>query len=85
MIKIIPNKKNISAEIKNCDLKELTNIELKKIKSSLIRYGMIFFKNQNLSSKDYITFAKKIGKPAKYPWIFCRFSYFLCKGYVIFG
>ena len=28
---------------------------------------MIFFKNQNLSSKDYITFAKKIGKPAKYP------------------
>ena len=67
MIKIIPNKKNISAEIKNCDLRKLNNLELKKIKSSLVRYGMIFFKNQNLSSKDYITFAKKIGKPAKYP------------------
>ena len=55
MIKIIPNKKNISAEIKNCDLRKLTKLELKKIKSSLVKYGMIFFKNQNLSSKDYIT------------------------------
>ena len=44
MIKIIPNKKNISAEIKNCDLTKLTNLELKKIKSSLVKYGMIFLK-----------------------------------------
>ena len=65
MIKIIPNKKNISAEIKNCDLRKLTNLELKKIKSSLVKYGMIFFKNQNLSSKDYITFAKKNWKTCK--------------------
>ena len=61
MIKIITNKKNIVAEIKNCDLRKLTKLELKKIKSSLVKYGMIFFKNQNLSSKDYISFAKTIG------------------------
>jgi len=51
MIKIIPKKNNISAEIE-CNLK------------SLIKYGLIYFRKQKLTSKEYLKFYKIFGKPA---------------------
>ena len=66
MLKIIPNKKNIGAEIV-CDLNNINNSTLKKIKSALSKYGMIYFRNQKLSSDHYVKFAKKFGKLANYP------------------
>ena len=47
MIKIIPNKKDIGAEI-ICDLIKLSNLDFKKIKSALNRYGVIYFKKQKV-------------------------------------
>ncbi len=61
MFKIIPNKKNIGAELV-CDLNKINNSSLKKIKSALSKYGMIYFRNQKLSSDHYVKFAKKFGK-----------------------
>ena len=66
MFKIIPNKKEIGAEIV-CDIRSLNNKEIKKIKLSLLRYGMLFFKKQPLTSRLYIKFAKNFGKLADYP------------------
>ena len=66
MIKIIPNKKDIGAEIE-CDLKKISNQDLKKIKQALYKYGVIFFRKQILTSSSYIKFAKNFGKLAKYP------------------
>ena len=66
MFDIIPGKKNIGAEI-ICDLKKINKYHIKKIKSALQKYGMIFFRKQNLSSKNYIKFAKNFGKLAEYP------------------
>ena len=66
MFKIIPKKNNTAAEI-FCDLKNLKLNELKKIKKTLNKFGMIYFKKQNLSSDMYIKFAKKFGKLASYP------------------
>ena len=51
MIKIIPNKKDIGAEIE-CDLKKISNQDLKKIKQALYKYGVIFFKKQILTSSS---------------------------------
>ena len=65
MLKIIPNKKNIGAELV-CDLNKINNSTLKKIKSALSKYGMIYFRNQILNSDDYVKFAKKFGKLANY-------------------
>ena len=65
MFKIIP-KKNKAAEI-ICNLNKINKNELKQIKSSLDKYGMIYFTKQRLNSKTYINFAKKFGKPANYP------------------
>ena len=66
MLKIIPNKKNIGAELV-CDLNKINNSSLNKIKSALSKYGMIYFRNQKLSSDHYVKFAKKFGKLANYP------------------
>ena len=66
MFDIIPGKKDIGAEI-ICDLKKINKNNIKKIKSALQIYGMIYFRRQNLNSKNYIKFAKNFGKLAEYP------------------
>ena len=66
MLKIIPNQKNIGAEIKS-DIKNLSKKDLIVIKSCLNKYGMLFFKKQKLTSKIYVKFAKNFGKLANYP------------------
>ena len=66
MIKVIPNKKDIGAEI-ICDLRKLSKDDLKRLKSALYKYGVIFFKKQNLTSSMYLKFAKNFGKLANYP------------------
>tara|TARA_B110000014_G_C20039169_1_gene539994 strand:+ start:383 stop:1174 length:792 start_codon:yes stop_codon:yes gene_type:complete len=66
MFKIIPNKKEIGAEIV-CDLRQITKQDIKKIKLALKKYGMLFFKKQTLSSSLYLKFAKNFGKLANYP------------------
>ena len=66
MITVISKKNKIAAEI-ICDVKNLKNSELKKIKFALNKFGMIYFRNQNLSSSNYLKFSKKLGTPADYP------------------
>ena len=66
MFKIIPGKKNIGAQV-YCDIKNINKNDLKKIKSALQKYGMLYFRKQNLNSKSYIKFAKNFGKLADYP------------------
>ena len=66
MLKIIPNKKNIGAEI-IVNLKDISNKDISKIKKALNKYGMLYFKEQKLTSKLYIKFAKHFGNLANYP------------------
>ena len=66
MLKIIPNKKNIGAEI-IVNLKEITNKDIFQIKKALNKYGMLYFKQQELTSKLFIQFAKYFGNLANYP------------------
>jgi len=66
MFKTIPGKKKIGAEV-ICDLKKIKKNHIKKIKYNLQKYGMIYFRNQNLSSSNYLKFAKKLGVLADYP------------------
>ena len=63
MLKIIPNKKNIGAEV-IVNLKEIKNKDISKIKKALNKYGILYFKQQKLTSKLYIKFAKYFGKLA---------------------
>ena len=45
MVTVITKKNKIAAEIK-CDLKNLKNLVLKKIKETLNNFGRIYFKNR---------------------------------------
>ena len=65
-LKIFPKKKNTAAEIV-CNLSSINKTDLANIKRALNEFGMVYFRNQNLTSKQYLSFAKKIGKPALYP------------------
>ena len=53
------NPKKIGAEI-FCNINKLTKVEIKQIKLSLIKYGLIYFRKQNLNSKSYIKYHLKI-------------------------
>ena len=53
MLRIIPNKNNIGAEI-DTDLQKLSKENFKSITNALNKYGMIFFRKQNLSSNHYV-------------------------------
>ena len=66
MLKIIPNKNNIGAEI-DTNLQKLSKENLKIIINALNKYGMVFFRRQNLSFKHYVEFAKNFGTLADYP------------------
>ena len=66
MLRVIPNKNNVGAEI-DTDLQKLSRENFKIIIKALNKYGMIFFRKQNLSSKHYVKFAKNFGKLADYP------------------
>ena len=46
MLKIIPNKKNIGAEI-IVNLKDISNKDISKIKKALNKYGMYILRNKN--------------------------------------
>jgi alpha-ketoglutarate-dependent taurine dioxygenase len=66
MLKIIPNKNNIGAEVK-VDIRYLTRRDQINIMDALKKFGMLYFKKQKLTSKFYIKFAKNFGKLANYP------------------
>jgi len=65
-LKIFPKKKYTAAEIV-CDLSIINKKDLVNIKKALSEFGMVYFRNQNLTSNQYLSFAKKMGKPALYP------------------
>ena len=51
------------------DLKTLEKRQIYEIKKLLNKYGVLFFKNQNLSPSEYINFSSNFGIPAKYPML----------------
>tara|TARA_Y200000002_G_C22567755_1_gene615276 strand:+ start:241 stop:1038 length:798 start_codon:yes stop_codon:yes gene_type:complete len=51
------------------DLKTVKKEQIDEIKNLLSSYGVLFFKNQNLSPSEYINFSSNFGIPAKYPML----------------
>ena len=52
-LKILPKKKNTAAEIV-CNLSLINKTDLANIKRTLNEFGMVYFRNQNLNSKQYL-------------------------------
>ena len=65
LINVKPCKNNIGAFI-DTNLDEANDDIINIIKVTLDDFGVVFFRNQNLNSRSYIQFAKKIGVCADY-------------------
>ena len=61
-INVKPLSGNIGAEIDGVNLKKITKEQLKEIKIVFGKYGVIFFRNQNLSPEEEIIFAELWGE-----------------------
>jgi len=64
-IEVRPCKNNIGAFIK-INLNKVNNDIINEIKIAIDEFGVVFFRNQSLSSSCYVKFAKKIGVCANY-------------------
>jgi len=53
----------------NTNLKNIDKEQTLEIKKLLNKHGVLFFKDQNLSPEEYISFASHFGKPAEYPML----------------
>ncbi|MBT6305207.1 MAG: taurine dioxygenase [Rhodospirillaceae bacterium] len=61
-LEIIPITPLIGAEIKNIDLKNnLTEVNVKQIRSAFLNHSVLFFRNQNLSIEEQKVFGKYFG------------------------
>ena len=61
-INVKPLSGNIGAEIDGVNLKKISKEQFKEIKIAFGKYGVIFFRNQNLSPEEEIVFAELWGE-----------------------
>ena len=67
-INIKPCENNVGAFVE-LDINLADRKIIEKIKEAVNEYGVIFFRNQKLTSKNYVNFAKHFGKCADYPML----------------
>ena len=60
----------LGAEIHGVDLsRELDAATVAEIRRIWLRYNVVFFRGQNLTSAQYMDFARRLGKPVEYPFV----------------
>jgi taurine dioxygenase len=60
----------LGAEIRGVDLsKSLDTNTIEEIRQALLLYKVIFFRNQKITPKQHLTFARKFGVPVEYPMV----------------
>ena len=63
-----PTFNNVGCFVK-VNLKIVNTSQIKIIQNLLDKFGVLFFKDQNLSPKEYLDFSSNFGTPAKYPML----------------
>jgi taurine dioxygenase len=60
----------LGAEIDGIDLaRDLDDDTVAELRSIWLDHGVLFFRKQNLSSVEFLAFAKKFGEPVEYPFV----------------
>jgi taurine dioxygenase len=69
-LEVKPISGALGAEIHGVDLsRELDADTVAEIRATWLKYNVVFFRDQNLSSEQYMAFARRIGKPIEYPFV----------------
>ncbi len=62
-MKIVPNTESMGVEILDIDLtKDLSEETFSEIRNAFVDHGLIFFRDQHLSPKEHLKFAKRWGE-----------------------
>ena len=59
----------LGAEITGVDLRRLADDDVAEIRRVWLEHLVVFFREQELSSAEYMAFAKRIGQPIPYPFV----------------
>ncbi|HEX4929051.1 MAG TPA: TauD/TfdA family dioxygenase [Burkholderiales bacterium] len=59
----------LGAEITGIHLAEASDAEMAEVRRIWLENLVVFFRDQQLSSDQYMAFAKRIGKPIEYPFV----------------
>jgi taurine dioxygenase len=59
----------LGAEISEVDLRSLSDAQVREIRAAWLEHLVVFFRDQSLSSEQYMAFARRIGKPIEYPFV----------------
>ena len=60
---------SLGAEIHNVDLSSLDESTTKDIRQALLDHKVVFFRNQDLTPKNFLEFSVLFGKPVEYPFV----------------
>jgi len=59
----------LGAEITGVDLRRLADDDVAEIRRVWLEHLVVFFREQEVSSAEYMAFAKRIGQPIPYPFV----------------
>ena len=59
----------LGAEITGIDLRRLSDADVAEIRRVWLEQLVVFFRDQELSSAEYMAFAKRLGQPIPYPFV----------------
>ena len=68
-IRVQPIAGALGAEITGVDLRRLADDDVAEIRRVWLEHLVVFFREQELSSAEYMAFAKRIGQPIPYPFV----------------
>jgi taurine dioxygenase len=59
----------LGAEVSEVDLRDLSEAQVREIRAAWLEHLVVFFRDQKLSSEQYMAFAKRVGRPIEYPFV----------------
>ncbi len=59
----------LGAEVSEVDLRSVTDSLVREIRAAWLEHLVLFFRDQTLSSQQYMAFARRIGRPVEYPFV----------------
>jgi taurine dioxygenase len=68
-IKILPLAGSVGAEIKGVDVSTINDQQFKHINKALLNYGVIYFREQDLTPGQQLDFARRWNEPHLHPYL----------------
>jgi taurine dioxygenase len=59
----------VGAEISDIDLRKPDDVLVAEIRAAWLEFGVVFFRDQELDSDQFLAFARAIGELARYPFV----------------